>query len=56
MAGIDQRPQQNVDMIGHNDKRTNLIMTELHAALNRVAHQLGNGLLPEEDWAGGGPV
>ena len=27
-----------------------------HAALNRVAHQLGNGLLPEEDWAGGGPV
>jgi hypothetical protein len=55
MAGIDQRPQQNVYMVGHNDKRTKLIMSELHAAVNRVAHQLGNGLLPEKDRAGWRP-
>jgi len=50
-ARLHQRKQQDMDMIGHDHKRTELVMPEFDSTLDGIHHQSYNCVLAEEQWA-----
>ena len=50
------RKQKHVDMVGHNGKRSELVMTEFRTFEERIGHKLRDRVLLEKRWPGASSI